>query len=238
MPKMTLRRRFHGMDSVIFIIYAAIYAALVWYGTVLWRKERGGRDWRYLLFLVTAALIWDNAVLGLGFAIGAGPTLEMLNAARYWLHALITPLLVLVSLDLIRKMDAEWAETAAARGFALLYTALLVALELSTSTLGLRLVPKMENGVLQYVNSAGNGSPWMIILVMIPVAAAAFYLWRNRGLISLAVGIAAMAAGALVRVPNTGVWMNGLELVLMTGLWAAVGGTVRKGRKYSLKART
>ena len=168
------------MDSAIHIIYVLLYIVLAGYGYRIWRNDAEKRGWRYWLFLVTAALIWDNAVLGLGASIGAGRTLELLNAARFWMHALVTPLLVLVSLDLIRSAGAGWAGSAAARGWALLYTAFAAAMELGGTTLKLRLVPRMENGVLQYVNAGDGGMPWMIVLVMIPVAAAAYALWKYR----------------------------------------------------------
>ena len=220
-----------GMAAALHILYAALYAALAGYGLKLWRAERGGTDWRYLLLIVTAALIWDNAVLGLGSRIGAGPALKLLNEVRYWLHALATPLLALVAVDLIRKAGAAWAATAAARGAALLYTALLIGFELFTSTFRLQLVPQMERGVLQYVDAGAKGAPWMVVFVMIPVTAAAYYLWKYRRSWAPAAGIAVMAAGSAapaLGVPiGSGAWMNALELALTAGLWAAVGATAK-----------
>ena len=40
---------------------------------------------------MTAGLVWDNGVIGIGKYIGEGDLLEGLNVTRFWVHALATP---------------------------------------------------------------------------------------------------------------------------------------------------
>ncbi|WP_240353224.1 hypothetical protein [Cohnella algarum] len=103
------------MDSALYLLFAILYAALFAYGMTVWAKD-SARGFRYLLLLVTAALLWDNGVLGAGRWIGEGDWLERLNRTRYWLHAFVTPLLAVVSLDLMRRAGSPWARKPAAMG--------------------------------------------------------------------------------------------------------------------------
>src|SRR5690606_28225527 len=88
------------MDTVLFLGFSAAYLVLLAWGIVLVVRRR-----RVIVsdvaLLVFAALVYDNAVLGLGSFVGEGAGLETANAARYWLHALVTPLLVLVAWNVL-----------------------------------------------------------------------------------------------------------------------------------------
>lgn len=103
------------MDTAIFLAFAGAYVALLLWGVALIVRRRRVvvSD---LAILVVLGLVYDNSVIGLGTFIGEGPVLEGLNGARYWLHAFLTPLLVLVAWDVLRRARVHWAKTVWAAG--------------------------------------------------------------------------------------------------------------------------
>ena len=75
------------MDSVLYLGLAAIYAVLFLYGCVLLRRD-SSPGLRYLLLIVTAGLVWDNAVIGIGKYMGRetcwrGLTLRVSGCMRW-----------------------------------------------------------------------------------------------------------------------------------------------------------
>lgn len=209
------------MDSVLYLGLAAIYAVLFLYGCVLLRRD-ASPGLRYLLLIVTAGLVWDNGVIGIGKYMGEGDLLEGLNVARFWVHALATPLLLLVSFDLIRKAGSPWTSRPAAWG-AWLFTAALIVLEVVTETLPLKLQPSMEYGALRYVSSESGGPPLMVILILIPLLTAGIIVWRRKKTPLLFIGTVLMAAGSAIPIPiESSAATNVFELLLLLSLWLTV----------------
>lgn len=216
------------MDSVLYLGLAVVYAALLLYGCVLLKRD-SLPGLRYLLLIVTAGLVWDNGVIGIGKYIGEGDLLEGLNVTRFWVHALATPLLVLVSFDLIRKAGSPWASKLAAAWGAWLLTAALIALEVMTETLPLKLQPSMEYGALRYVSTESGGPPLMVILILIPLLMAGVIVWRRKKTPLLFIGTVLMAAGSAIPIPiESSAATNVFELLLLLSLWL----TVRKLASY------
>ncbi|GIP06082.1 MULTISPECIES: hypothetical protein [Paenibacillus] len=210
------------MDSVLYLGLAAIYAVLFLYGCVLMRRD-ASPGLRYLLLIVTAGLVWDNGVIGIGKYMGEGDLLEGLNVARFWVHALATPLLVLVSFDLIRKAGSPWTSRPAAAWGAWLFTAALIVLEVVTETLPLKLQPSMEYGALRYVSSESGGPPLMVILILIPLLTAGIIVWRRKKTPLLFIGTVLMAAGSAIPIPiESSAATNVFELLLLLSLWLTV----------------
>lgn len=210
------------MDSVLYLGLAAIYAVLFLYGCVLMRRD-ASPGLRYLLLIVTAGLVWDNGVIGIGKYMGEGDLLEGLNVARFWVHALATPLLVLVSFDLIRKTGSPWTSRPAAAWGAWLFTAALIVLEVVTETLPLKLQPSMEYGALRYVSSESGGPPLMVILILIPLLTAGIIVWRRKKTPLLFIGTVLMAAGSAIPIPiESSAATNVFELLLLLSLWLTV----------------
>lgn len=92
------------MDILFYAIYCLAYLILFIWGIDLSRKYHWSMSANVIL-IVVAALFYDNLVLASGRWIGEGTFLENLNAVRYWLHALITPLLVVFSWNLLKNPD-------------------------------------------------------------------------------------------------------------------------------------
>lgn len=211
------------MDSILYLIITLLYVMLFVFGIVLWKKDFP-RGLRYLLFLVTAALIWDNGIMGVGKWIGEGEVLERLNLARFWMHAFFTPLLAIISYDLIKRAGSSWARKPAAAWGAWIFTAVLIVLELVTETLSLNIKPADEYGALRYVPvEESSGPPLMVLLILIPLFAAGIVLWKRKITSVLFWGTLIMTIGSAVPIPvDSSAVTNIFELVLIASLWLSI----------------
>ncbi|GIP51217.1 hypothetical protein [Paenibacillus vini] len=211
------------MDTFIYGIVTVLYILLLGYGVVLWRKD-AKRGPRYFLFLVTAALVWDNGVMAAGNWIGEGELLKGLNLARFWLHAFCTPLLVVVAFDLIRRAGSPWARSTVVQWGAWIVTAALIIMQLVTETIGLKMKPVQEFGALRYVPAGEHsGPPIMIIIITVFLFVAGIILWKRKITSVLFWGTLLMVAGTAIPIPiDSKATTNVFELVLIASLWISM----------------
>jgi len=145
------------MISTIYLIYALILLALtIWSVVLLKRSYTLGL---LLMTLPTAALIYDNAVVGLGGAIGRGELLQALSVGRYLGHVFLPALWILSALALARRSSLTWTGRRELRFAAILLTALLIVVMIFTDLVGISLVPEIEGNTLRYVNENRFGGP-------------------------------------------------------------------------------
>lgn len=209
------------MDPFVFAFFAAGYAALTVWAVAL-ARHGGWFDARNVLLLVLLGLFYDNTVLATGRLIGEGPLLEALNTARYWAHALLTPLLVVFARSVAARAGWGPARHRWAAWAAVVLYAGLVAVELLTVVRGLSLRPVREYGALSYsAVESGGGPPLMVLGVVVALlVAAVVVVWRQRWPWFLA-GVAVMGVGASVSLPvPSAAVTNAFELVLLVSLLA------------------
>lgn len=211
------------MDTVLFLGFSAAYLLLLAWGIAL-VVGRGRVIVSDAVLLIFAALVYDNAVLGLGSFIGEGAGLEAANAARYLLHAFVTPLLVLVAWDMLRRAGVRWAKTTWALIAALVVTAALIAYEVVVGAASARLVAEREYGVLSYANeNAPDGPPIMVLVVAAALLLAGVHLWKSQGWPWLCLATVLMVIGSAVPIPvPSGAVTNAFELILLIGVLATV----------------
>src|SRR5690606_16202448 len=175
-----------------------------------------------IAYLIIIGLALDNVVAASGRFIGEGSLLRHLNLICYWLHAFLTPTLVLFSLGVLRSAGVKGMQSKPALYGAILLTGALIGLEVATVTWGMELKPKMESGVLRYVPAdSSGGSGIMVMLVTVVLVVAGAILWKKTQWRWMFIGAAAMAVGSLVPIPaHRSTVMNGLEFVLLTTLVA------------------
>jgi len=211
------------MDSVIFLCFAAAYLALlIWGLSLLFQRRRAVVS--DLALLVVLGLVYDNAVLGLGATIGEGAALEALNAARYWLHALLTPLLVLVAWHVLIRTGARWARTTWAAAVALGVTVALVIYEIIVGALPMQLVADQEYGAVSYNNeNAPGGPPIMVLVVAAALLIAGVFAWVRMRWPWLTVVTVIMVVGSaiILPVPSAAI-VNAFELILLIGVVATI----------------
>lgn len=114
-----------GFESIAYIVYGVLQAAVAVWAFFLWRKDRTAGA---IALLLPIATVWyDNLILGLGSTIGAGATLEALTVPRFVGHALFTPAWIVAGVMLATRFGAfPGRERVAAIGSWILYAAMIV----------------------------------------------------------------------------------------------------------------
>lgn len=207
------------MDIWIYLFFAFAYLVLFIF-MIRNMRRYGINSLSNVLVLVIIPLIYDNAILGVGSWIGEGQTLEVLNTARYWMHAIFTPLLIVFSLDVLRRARFNWANTSAALWITVIYALAAVVVELITVVLDLSLKAETKYGVLSYsATNSPSGPPIMILMVTLALLVASILLWKRTGWFWMFVGVALMLVGSMVDIPiESGAITNAFELILLTSL--------------------
>lgn len=209
------------MDTTFYFLYAVGYVWLIRRGLTSLQRDQIG-SLTSIAYLIIIGLALDNVVAASGRFIGEGSLLRHLNLICYWLHAFLTPTLVLFSLGVLRSAGVKGMQSKPALYGAILLTGALIGLEVATVIWGMELKPKMESGVLRYVPAdSSGGSGIMVMLVTVVLVVAGAILWKKTQWRWMFIGAAAMAVGSLVPIPaHRSTVMNGLEFVLLTTLVA------------------
>ncbi|WP_144794237.1 hypothetical protein [Microbacterium paludicola] len=211
------------MDTVLFFGFSTAYVLLLIWGIslVVRRRRLITSD---VVLLVIGGLVYDNAVLAIGSFIGEDPGLEAANAARYWLHALVTPLLVLAAWNMLIRAGARWAKSTWAAFAAFAVTAALIVYEIIVGAATAQLVANREYGVLSYSNeNAPGGPPLMVLVIAAALLVAGAYVWKRERWPLLFLVTVVMVVGSAVPIPvPSGAITNLFELVLLVGVVATI----------------
>jgi hypothetical protein len=203
------------MMPLIYLLFAFINIALFIMAIQLLRQHR--QPVHLFLVLVVFGLAYDNLIIGLGQFIGAGTALQWLNFPRYAIHALVTPLLILVGLYLARYAGVRWCWGQKVTFLFSIITLALILLGSYTDMLRLQLEPALEGGVIRYKNAAAFGPPLpaiitIVILIGFGIAIVRRTRWPWLLLAAVFMFIASAGSPALSILTNIG------EVVLAAGL--------------------
>ncbi|ROO90436.1 hypothetical protein EDD29_8161 [Actinocorallia herbida] len=176
------------------------------------------------LAVLTVGLAYDNGAIAVGSVLGFGDALEAVNVPRYWIHALFTPLLVVIGALLARRLGVS-VGTPVLAGAGVL-AAVLVVLGLVTEAFGLHLKPETYADALRYVHAEPGGPPMAAIATIIVLGVIGAVVWRKAGVPWLFAGAVTMFVAAGVGFAHF--WISNLgELVLQTGIVATLVGSTR-----------
>ena len=191
------------MDTIIYFTLSFAYVILFIWGVRL-ASQHGWKSVENVLLLVILALIYDNIILGLGKYIGEGEFLLSLNLVRYWLHALITPLLILFAWRTLVNANIEWSQTTTARWMAFLFTLSLIIFDLVMEVGNITLESNWSNGVLSYQSvHAVDNPPIMIIGVSMALFITSIFVWVKQKWSWYFIGIVFMSITPLI-----GAWIG------------------------------
>lgn len=191
------------------ILYLVLTAAqVVFLGFALRHYQKTRSLYDLLPVVVITGLVYDNLILALGGFLGAGRELMALNAVRFVIHGLVTPVLMIWGFGVARRAGIGWAQSR--RNHAIMCTAatLLIGLGVYSDVLKLDLQLKIEQGITRYVNIGGiKGPPIPSIITIIVLTVIGVAIWQRGKSRGLAVGsgvmfIGAMAGAALLGVGN------------------------------------
>ncbi|MCM3745075.1 phospholipid phosphatase [Sporosarcina luteola] len=155
--------------------------------------------WTSVVYLVAIALLYDNGILATGHWIGEGALLEKLNAARFWIHAIVTPLLVIFSIGTLREIGVTWAMNTWVTVLSVLYTIAAILIEIVFVTADLQLQVEKEYGVVSYSSAEPqSGPPIMILLITFAMLLVSGVLWKKTGWAVFFLGVVLMTIGGAV----------------------------------------
>lgn len=217
--------------SILHLVVAVVLAGLTAAGVRAWIRHR--RSYTLIVVAVGLGLVYDNAVLGIGRWIEHGSTLEALSLPRFWVHALVTPLLVIVGFGAARSLAGGWARSRVAHaGFCLLATA-LVAWGVVIDIVRLELEEQSDGGIVSYGNAAA-GAPVPAIATILVLLAFGLWVWRAAvwPWLAVAAGVMFVASGLG---SISGLLTNVGELTLIAGLVAT---EERAGRRSTTPRTT
>lgn len=163
------------------------------------------------LLLVILALVYEMFVLFIGRWVGEGGLLEGLNYVRFWLHALVTPLLILFSWKSLYRANFHWVKTAWLKMVVILLTIALICYELVTGVLGIKLEPKWEAEILFYENAVNQNFPLMVIVLSAAIVITGILMWRKLRWPWMLIGVSVMLIGSFIT--------NWLNLSLFTNVF-------------------
>ncbi|MBB5873321.1 cytochrome b subunit of formate dehydrogenase [Allocatelliglobosispora scoriae] len=173
-----------------------------------------------------AAIAYDNAAVAVGRFVGFGATLETINAARYWIHDLFTPVAVIAGCALAARAGLAWFAGRPARITTILATAALIALGVATDLAVLSLQPRGYADTLRYVNEGASGPPIAAIITIVLLIAVGTAIWRRTGVAWLCLGAIAMFVAAAVGFRHF--WIGNVgELLLQAAFVATLTATSR-----------
>ncbi|TWT02356.1 hypothetical protein [Planomicrobium sp. CPCC 101079] len=209
------------MDTILYFFFSAAYLLVL-----IWGLSRQ-KNWNMmsLVFLVVLGLIYDNGIIALGRFIGEGELLEKLSVPRFWIHAFLTPALVLFSWGALNQGGVDWVKKAPVLAGAAVYTLALIAIEYVFETANLNLESTREYGVLRYVSAEpAAGPPIMVLLLTAILVFSGAVLWKRTGWKWMLVGSVIMVIGSAVPIPvKSSAATNAFELfLLITLVWTKI----------------
>jgi hypothetical protein len=182
------------MLTLLYFIFSVLFVFLVW--QLLNIKKN---YYVLILLFVLAGLFYDVFIIGIGSLVGEGDFLKTLNTGRFYVHALLTPTMMIFGFGVLRKAGVKWAQGKTAHMIVCVITTLLIGLGAFSDILRLDLHAKAVADTLRYVNEGGiKGPPIPAILTIIFLMIAGISIWRNTGWKWLAIGgiVMFIAAGA------------------------------------------
>ncbi|MFC4409639.1 hypothetical protein ACFOZY_04205 [Chungangia koreensis] len=207
------------MDKLFFALFTIVYIGLLVWG-LKGISTKAFKKWTSVLFVVVGALIYDNFILAIGDWIGEGELLKNLNAARFWFHAFITPLLVIFSIGTLRESGVAWVKKCWVTIIALLYMIAAIVMEVISVTADLQLKVDKAYGVVSYSSAEGpNGPPIMILMITLAMLVVSAILWKKTGWYVFFIGVVIMTIGSAVPLEiESNAITNLFELILLTSL--------------------
>jgi hypothetical protein len=210
------------MDTFIYFSLAGAYLVLFLMGCLL-ANRYGWINVENVLLIVIVALFYDNGIQALGKYVGESMLLQSLNHARYGLHALCTPLLILFAWRTLVNANLAWANKNIALWLTVIVTIGSILIEFATGVWGISLAPNWENGVLSYVKTDQAGIPLMIIIVITALFITSIIIWWKQRWPVYFLGVLSICAAPLIHILlRTGASHNIAEFLLMTALLATV----------------
>jgi hypothetical protein len=179
------------MLTALYVVFTVVFGWLTAQAAAIYRRRR--LSYALLLLAVVVGLTWDVFVILIGRFLGPGDLLKTLNATRFAIHGLVTPVMIIFGFGVLRRAGVAWAGSRTSHAIVCLFATLLIALGVYEDILHLDLHQRTVMDTLRYVNQGGlPGPPIPSMLTIIFLIGAGIALWRKTGWHWLATGSLAM----------------------------------------------
>ena len=134
-----------------------------------------------IAMITVFGIFYDNFIISIGQFIGEGDFLYQLNAVRFVVHGIVTPLMIMFGWGMAVGYELSWHKKQwIFWGFAGL-TAVFVALGFYEEVITLSLAPEWDGEILRYTHTVSSGPPLASIVVIIVNIVVGGFLWRQKG---------------------------------------------------------
>ena len=182
------------MDPYIFGFFAIMYVIIF-----IWGLQKHKKTASAIIFFVVVALIYDNGVLAIGHLIGEGTLLKNLNISRYWVHAFLTPTLILFSFFVLKEAGIKFVQKTWVKATFIALTVVAIVVEYFVELQKLKVALQRDYGVLSYASTAeANGPPPMILIVIVVLVIAAIILVKQTKWWWMLIGTIVMTIGSAI----------------------------------------
>ncbi|MEU8079707.1 hypothetical protein AB0B31_30200 [Catellatospora citrea] len=206
---------------MISVLMASIAVCMLILAVVAARHRSTAGPAAALVAVICVGLAYDSAAVAIGRLLGFGPTLEAVNAPRYWSHAVLTPLLIVAGAALAARLGVTGLRRQAVRITGGVLVVALIALGVAADIVGLRLEPREYADTLRYGNAAAAGPPIPAIVTMLVLVVIGVLVWRTARFPWLLLGAVAMFAAAGAGAAHF--WLGNVgELLLQLAVVATV----------------
>ncbi|WP_106399936.1 hypothetical protein [Actinocorallia populi] len=174
-----------------------------------------------VVVLICLGLAYDNFAIAAGRPLGFGGTLEAVSAPRFWIHALLTPLLIVAGGLMAARLGVRWAASRPVAIAGGVLVVVLIAIGVFEDVLELELAPETHEDLLRYTNEGTAGPPIPAIVTILVLLALGVAIWRTAGSPWLCLGSIAMFAAAALG--GSRPWLGNLgELALQVSVVATL----------------
>lgn len=189
-----LRKGGVSLMPAAFVGIIGVHMVLGWQ----WLRLRRPSELRFapIAAAVLVGLIFDNIILALGSPLGPGNFLRALSAPRYWIHAIGTPLLILLVLEIGSRCGLSWTQRRRWTWTLLAFVG--IGFGLGNDGFGQKLKYSTSGGVARYANEAVKGPPVSSIAVIIIMITVSVMIWQRGYSPMMAVCSLVMLVGAAV----------------------------------------
>jgi hypothetical protein len=212
------------MNNILSTTYRLGHLSLVLIGCVLfiwsidlWHQSTSME--MILLPIVISTACYDNMILSVGNIMGEGNLLKSFSIARFFVHYLVVPLLIVINVELAHRALIVWASNPSVKVLAWALALGLVGLEIVTHFVGLQLIPVRFAGVLRYTIAQPTSLPIVTILVNLFILLTGICIWCQIKCSWLFVGALISLFGNAVPKPIVGSLPSSTsELILILSL--------------------